>query len=482
MGSVARPVAAARSLVSGLAAGGASRWSCARARPATCQALHSSAQLWQRRRRRFSNVLAEEMGLVTPRDVDAFSKEKFPDYTAPELDALGQQYTKEQMAALVAGEAAIDPHDMTVQGRLRTDIARPQYIDDYAVMQPGGIDRRPRTKPRPNTTRARFMSEAQFADDFFEWLDSFGPKAKEGLEHKAGADSEAVRNMTEAEFDRWIEEQVGRGLADPTMPSRLDVTRYLQDRPALAGVRSTGNTALAPDLGDDIPGVTELYRRRGSENDKDNHDPEGIYKALRAITGMTVRAIKDTPVKIVVIRKVANQTRLGKIQSSDVMAIAGDGNGRLGLGIGRSVDAGTATIKARLAAIRDMRPIVRYENRTIYGNIKAKISGTVVELFARPPGTFRRPLRDGIRRREENGALTARAGFGLRVPHRIFEICRAAGISDLAARIPRSRNPMNTVKAVLQALHNQPNPEDIAIGRGKKLVDVRKVYYGGAVY
>ena len=73
-------------------------------------------------------------------------------------------------------------------------------------------------------------------------------------------------------------------------------------------------------------------------------------------------------------------------------------------------------------------------------------------------------------------------GFGLRVPHRIFEICRAAGIQDLAARIPRSRNPMNGVKATFQALFNQPNPEDIAIGRGKKLVDVRKVYYGGAVY
>ena len=56
------------------------------------------------------------------------------------------------------------------------------------------------------------------------------------------------------------------------------------------------------------------------------------------------------------------------------------------------------------------------------------------------------------------------------------------GISDLAAKIPRSRNPMNTVKATIEALQNQPNPEDIAIGRGKKLVDARKVYYGGQVY
>lgn len=61
-------------------------------------------------------------------------------------------------------------------------------------------------------------------------------------------------------------------------------------------------------------------------------------------------------------------------------------------------------------------------------------------------------------------------------------MCRAAGIHDLAAKMPRARNPMNSVKATFQALMSQPNPEEIAIGRGKKLVDVRKVYYGGAVY
>jgi small subunit ribosomal protein S5 len=61
-------------------------------------------------------------------------------------------------------------------------------------------------------------------------------------------------------------------------------------------------------------------------------------------------------------------------------------------------------------------------------------------------------------------------------------MCRAAGITDLAASIPRSRNPMNSVKAAYKALLTQPDPEEIAMGRGKKLVDVRKVYYGGAVY
>ena len=60
-------------------------------------------------------------------------------------------------------------------------------------------------------------------------------------------------------------------------------------------------------------------------------------------------------------------------------------------------------------------------------------------------------------------------------------MCRCAGISDLAARVTRARNPMNTVKAAFQALLSQRLPEDVARGRGKKLVDVRKVYYCGNV-
>ena len=40
---------------------------------------------------------------------------------------------------------------------------------------------------------------------------------------------------------------------------------------------------------------------------------------------------------------------------------------------------------------------------------------------------------------------------------------------------------MNTVKAAYQALLGQKDPEDIARARGKKLVDVRKVYYAGQV-
>jgi hypothetical protein len=58
-------------------------------------------------------------------------------------------------------------------------------------------------------------------------------------------------------------------------------------------------------------------------------------------------------------------------------------------------------------------------------------------------------------------------------------MCRAAGITDIAARVPWARNKMNTAKATYQALMSQRIPDEVARGLGKKLVDVRKVYYGG---
>lgn len=60
-------------------------------------------------------------------------------------------------------------------------------------------------------------------------------------------------------------------------------------------------------------------------------------------------------------------------------------------------------------------------------------------------------------------------------------MCRAAGIHDLSARVGRSRNQMNTVKAAYQAFMSQRNPEQIAHALGRKIVDVRKVYYAGKI-
>jgi small subunit ribosomal protein S5 len=145
------------------------------------------------------------------------------------------------------------------------------------------------------------------------------------------------------------------------------------------------------------------------------------------------------------------------------------------VGEGKSVEPEEGRKQSIMAAIRNMRPVPRYENRTTFGNLEMKVGATTVQLFARPPG---KSTHSSIL---ENVANISE-GFGLRTQHLIFELARAAGLQDLAARTPRSRNKMNVIKATWEALTTQKLPDEIARARGKKMVDVRKVYYGGSVH
>jgi len=432
---------------------------------------------------------------VSPEAVDKFSKKHFVEYTPEEKAVLGQRYSKEQMAALEAGEASIDPRDLTIQGQFRNDPGRMLYLDDFSTIQPV-IDLRPKPPPPPPDAfrNLDFMSPSEFSDDIIQWA-STKELDFEGLDDdefrrrlEALKIDESFFQPSKPEFQEFQRDD-SRAASEEDNITTLEDVRFWRERSTLKGRADPGATAFAPSLGDDIAGVTEYYKR--SVEDSDAHqDPEGEYDQIKKLTGMTLREVVRTPAKILVTRWVHNQTRLGKIRRVSIMAVAGNRDGRLGLGVAKSTDAQVASKMAVLSAIRNQLPIVRYENRTIFGNVEAKVSGTSVQLFSRPPGKGP-PLPHPSRRSREAVPVghdprpvfaDGRPGFGLRVPHRIFEICRMCGISDLAAKIPRSRNPMNTVKATIKALQNQPNPEDIAMGRGKKLVDVRKVYYGGQVY
>ncbi|KAK7429247.1 28S ribosomal protein S5, mitochondrial [Neonectria magnoliae] len=468
-----------------------------------CQHFHASA-LRPSRKSRFRNVKAEELGLLKPENMEKYQKDKFPELSKEEKDHLKSKYSPEQLEALAAGELAVDPKDMIIQGRLRDDPYRPDYIEDYTVLDPR-YDLKPVLESTPR--------EVQWPDHS-EWIDNYGQKmmgitdkktndqltramvramrrVKEstgqdlidltedelkdmeadpelakrylieedlpepeatatGPEFMTRAQAMALDESIDAEWKKELDKIVEFSHQGEVEPSSLEL---LQDGPA--GVERL-HSAEAADLGK-VPGVKGLYKHAADPEDM-GQDDAGKFQEIKRLTGMSLKDIRSLLTKGLVTRWVANQTRLGKVRSTSVVAIAGNGNGRLGLGMAKSTEPGVAEETAQMLAIRNMKPIRRYENRTIYGDISGKVSGTVVQLMARPPG------------------------FGLRCPHRIFEMCRAAGIHDIAARMPRSKNPMNSVKAAYQALTHQPDPEQIAMGRGKKLVDVRKVYYGGAVY
>ncbi|RGP70661.1 30s ribosomal s5 [Fusarium sporotrichioides] len=473
-----------------------------------CSQFHTSAPR-SKRKSRFRNVTAQELGLIKESGehtskMEQYKQDKFGELSKKDLENLRASYTAEQLEAIELGEKAVNPEDLIIQGRIRDDPYKPTYIEDYSTLDPR-YDIKPEIEGTPR--------EVQWPDKN-EWIDNYGERMMKITDKKTSdqltramvralrrvkeSQGEDLIDLTEEELkdiekdpelikryiitedgpeptandkgpefmtrsqaekldeavdEAWkseLDKIVGFGSQGEVEPTNLEL---IQDGPA--GVDRT-YTAEAPDLGK-VPGVKGLYKHAVDPEDQ-GQDDSGKYQEIKRLTGMTLKEIRALLTKGLVTRWVSNQTRLGKVRSTSVVAIAGNGNGRLGLGMAKSTEPGVAEETAQMLAIRNMKPVRRYENRTIYGNVSSKISGTVVELMARPPG------------------------FGLRCPHRIFEMCRAAGIHDIAARMPRSKNPMNSVKAAYQALTNQPDPEQIAIGRGKKLVDVRKVYYGGAVY
>ncbi|KAJ3554491.1 hypothetical protein NPX13_g10596 [Xylaria arbuscula] len=339
------------------------------------------------------------------------------------------------MAALEAGEAAIDPKDLTIQGRIRRDPYRPVYLDDFSKILPI-IDKPPKTHPPP-PEKVRFMTEEEHADDLEKVIEGLIPK--------------------DVNFEGMSDEQIDQTLMDK-VDFDMAEAKYFDEHTALANYDKPSNSAVAPGLGKNLRGVSGLYKAPIDPED-DGMDNEGEFQDLKRKTGLPIADIKTLyfSSKKLVTRFVTNQTRLGKVQSTWILAIAGNRNGRLGIGEAKSVESGVALAKAKQLAVLNMKPIPRYEDRTIFGSVEAKVGATIVKLEARPPG------------------------FGLRASHRLFEMFRTAGIHDIAAKMPRGRNPMNSVKACMQALMSQKDPNEIAIGRGKKLVDVRKVYYGGNV-
>lgn len=370
----------------------------------------------------------------------SFKKDKFPEYTKDELAQLEAKYTPEQMEAIKAGEASVDPEDIVIQGRLRDDPYRPTYLDDYTKLDPR-YDLKPAVKGQP--VEPEWLGHG-------EWVDKYGSKMSKLTDKKTSdqlsramiralqrvkeSSGREMIDLTDDEFaeleknpdllKRYLvdEQQTNSNnqpepdanAAGPDLltraqamkldeavdaewkkeldkiaatedPSEVQPTNIelIEDGPA--GI-SRANSAEAAELGK-VPGVEGLYKSAVDPEDE-GRDDDGRYQEIKRLAGMSLKDIESIYRKVLVVRRVTNQTRLGKVRSTSVVAIAGNGNGRLGLGIAKSTEMSIASETAQLLAIRNMKPIRRYENRTIYGNVSAKVSGTVVELFSRPPGTF----------------------------------------------------------------------------------------------
>lgn len=110
------------------------------------------------------------------------------------------------------------------------------------------------------------------------------------------------------------------------------------------------------------------------------------YREVSLRTGFSVAEIRRLRTKILVSHSVVNQTHMGKIRKIYCLAVAGNGNGLVGIGEGKSVEHSEAQRIATYMAVRNMMPVPRYEDRTIFGNLDIKVGAVELKLFTRPPG------------------------------------------------------------------------------------------------
>lgn len=363
--------------------------------------------------------------------------EHFKPLTAEQREHLSKIYTPQQMEAIEAGEAAIDPKDLADQFAFQRGPLRHHYADDFSTIEPG-VDKHVRAPISNTDYNAELKSDEDFVEDFGRFF------------------AQMPENISAADWVRFVE--------------GLQVTRGKREN------EMNPHSSLVPDLFQ--PGETVDEDPKEPKPEIQTARPmkgtEGMLedtKQLLKSTGYTEKMVRGLRTKNLVMHNITNQTRLGKIHRTYCLSIAGNGNGLLGIGEAKAFEVIDAINQSRHRAIRNMQPIPRYEDRTIFGDVRGKVGATELILMNRPPGMFLE--------RVIVECKLIHPGFGLRCQHLLYEMCRAAGIHDIAARVGRSRNPMNTVKAAYEALMSQRNPEEIARARGKKLVDVRKVYYSG---
>lgn len=300
------------------------------------------------------------MGLITSRKPP---QEMFKPYTNGEKAALKKKYTPAQLRAIEAGEDAVQPEDLDRHGIIRSDAGALPYLDDLSVLRTV-VDRKPQYDG-PIDPNTRLMTEDELGVSFIQFMEKI-QKEK----------SNVSRDDPEYDEKRRID--------------RVDLEQAMHETPAFMGTYGPlphTPSAVAPKIPQRFSATEKSgVKRMETEEEQDPRDPDGIYTQLTKQTGLVLDDILSLNVKILVQHRVVNQTRLGKIDSLYCLAIAGNGNGRLGLGQAKGQEAENTMALAKIAAIRNMQPIPRYEARTIFGEVEGKVSAVEVQLSSRPPG------------------------------------------------------------------------------------------------
>ena len=151
--------------------------------------------------------------------------------------------------------------------------------------------------------------------------------------------------------------------------------------------------------------------------------------------------------KMIAVNRVTKVVKGGRILGFAALTVVGDGDGRVGMGKGKSKEVPAAVQKAMEESRRNMIK-VSLKHGTIHHTVMGQHGAASVMLNPAPKGT-------GI---IDGGPMRA-----------VFEVL---GITDIVAKSHGSSNPYNMVRATFDALKHSTTPSEVAAKRGKSVEDI----------
>jgi small subunit ribosomal protein S5 len=152
--------------------------------------------------------------------------------------------------------------------------------------------------------------------------------------------------------------------------------------------------------------------------------------------------------KVVYITRVAKVVKGGRRFHFSAIVVKGDGEGSVGVGIGKANEVPEAMRKASERAEKNMVKV-------------SIVKGTIPHPLFIKFGAARVVLRP------------AGPGTGIIAGGPVRAVLEAAGVENILTKIIGTTNPYNVVKATMKALTSLVSTEDMATKRGKAVAEIR---------
>jgi small subunit ribosomal protein S5 len=151
--------------------------------------------------------------------------------------------------------------------------------------------------------------------------------------------------------------------------------------------------------------------------------------------------------KLVAVNRTAKVVKGGRQFGFTALTVVGDGSGRVGFGFGKAREVPVAISKAMAQARKNLINVA-LRNDSLHYAVKGAHGATRVYMQPASEGT---------------GVI---AGGGMRA------VLECVGVRNVLAKSYGSRNPINVVRATMNALAQIRSPEEIAAKRGKTLEEI----------